>query len=234
MPGNFDALSEVLKLTNNVIRFYPYKSSSDEWDDRFDALLFPVLCLLYTIPFNDLAPPLSHVLHVLLAIPWTERLLSTWHSSPADPPSPSTGGGVRGLLNRLSNISSISSISSGSTSRRPSAEHGTGQHNSNNGTNLAPPRSRTPTPPSPVTTKRTLALPPRKEAPTALVVRVVKILETYLDRWIPWPTGPDDELERGLVVDENLPPILLLLSRAAEGSTPTRAYLKKLLLPEDL
>lgn len=230
MPGNFDALSELLKLTNNIIRFYPYRSPTQDWDDRFDGLLFPAIALLHTIPFTNLAPPLSHVLHVLLAIPWNERLLSTWHSAPADPPSPSSGG-VRGLLNRWSNISSISSISSSSPSRKSSSDNGTNQLQ--NGNNLVPPRSRTPTPPSPVQ-KRSHPLPPRKEAPTALVVRVVKILETYLDKWLPWPKNPDGELERGLVIDENLPPILLLLSRAAEGSQPSRLHLKKLLLPEDL
>jgi hypothetical protein len=63
---------------------------------------------------------------------------------------------------------------------------------------------------------------------------VVKILETYLDRWLPWPKGPDSELEKGLIMDENLPPVFLLLSRAAAGSDPTREHLKRLLLPSIL
>lgn len=96
-------------------------------------------------------------------------------------------------------------------------------------------RSRTPSPTVPsVSHKRTTVLPAKKEDTTAFVNKVIKILERYLDQRLPWPKKPDDQLENGLVIDEHLPPIFLLLSRAAENSEPTRKYLKNLLVPDDL
>lgn len=96
-------------------------------------------------------------------------------------------------------------------------------------------RSRTPSPTGrSVSRKRTTVLPAKKEDTTAFVNKVIKILERYLDQRLPWPKKPDDQLEHGLVIDEHLPPIFLLLSRAAEGSEPTRKYLKNLLVPDDL
>ena len=85
-PANSDALSELLKLTNNIIRFYPHTSSFEEWDEKLDPLLWPTLALFHSLSSDDYRPPLTHCLHVLLAIPFNPRLLDTWHSIPADPP----------------------------------------------------------------------------------------------------------------------------------------------------
>ena len=156
-----------------------------------------------------------------------------WHAVPADPPSPS--GGMRGLLNRLSNISNMSSISATSLSRKSSSESGVSNGATHDKGNLAIPRTRTPTPPTTSSRKRALILPPRKEASTAFVARVVKVLDTVLDRWLPYPAGPDDmKYEDDVIMDEHLPPILLLLARAADGSSPSRKYLKDLLFPSNL
>jgi hypothetical protein len=60
------------------------------------------------------------------------------------------------------------------------------------------------------------------------------VLEGWLQRWLPDATHPDTLGENGLRVDEQVPPILMLLVRAAAGSAPIRQYLKKYLLPADL
>lgn len=180
------------------------------------------------------------MLYILLVLPWNNRTLSTWHSVPADPPSPDNGAasGVKSLLNRLSNMSSISSISASSASyNKCSADHGTGtsSHASgSDGTKLAPPRARTPLPPLPVGKKHALALPPKRERPTALPAKVVKVLEGWLQRWLPGATHPDSLGEDGPRVDEQVPPILMLLLRATAGSEAIRSYLKDVLLPSDL
>jgi hypothetical protein len=218
---NFDALSELLKLTNNIIRFHPHVSS-DEWDKTLDPLLWPTLALFHSLPTTDYAPPLTHCLHVLFAIPFIHRLLDTWHSVPAATPSGS-GGVMQGIWNRLGSIS-ITSTSSHPERRQPETSV-TGANN-----------------PNPVHSplgayehsSREFSLPARKEDPTAFNKRVVQVLEKYLNRRLPALTSPDDQLESDLPVDEHLPPILLLLARAAEGSEPSRAYLRDLLLPQDL
>lgn len=50
---------------------------------------------------------------------------------------------------------------------------------------------------------------------------------------MPYPTKAD-EIDRNVMVDEVLPPVLLLLARAAVGSTEFRQVLKDQLLPFDL
>ena len=51
---------------------------------------------------------------------------------------------------------------------------------------------------------------------------------------MPRTTGPDDKLEQGLLLDDVLPPILLLLARAVEGDKEMRQWIKEQLLPADL
>lgn len=70
--------------------------------------------------------------------------------------------------------------------------------------------------------------------PTTLPKRVMKILEDFFDTFLPFPKKPDDELPQRLVLDEVLPPVLLLLTRAAVGSEPMRTCLKESLLPSNL
>jgi hypothetical protein len=54
-------------------------------------ILLPLLEVFTSLPSTPLAPPLTHVVHSLMAIPVTTSLRSTWLGSVADPPSPSSG-----------------------------------------------------------------------------------------------------------------------------------------------
>ena len=82
--------------------------------------------------------------------------------------------------------------------------------------------------------QRTLILPPKRDSPTALPAKVVKVLEGWLQRWLPGGTHPDALGEDGPQVDEQVPPILMLLVRATAGSDAIRQYLKGCLLPSEL
>ena len=184
------------------------------------SLLYPVLCLLHQIPFTDLSPPLSQTIHVLLSIPFLPRLFPVWHLTPeptaiSSPPSTST---VRTLFTKFTSSTSHPRSTSGE-SVSPSA--------STSGV-------MSPTLPSPQSRGRVIALPPRRTDTTALPQRLLSVLKQFFDIYLPQPTKPDDELQKGLMLDETLPPILLLLARAAAGSDPIRGYLKETLLPADL
>ncbi|KAL1405850.1 hypothetical protein Q8F55_007528 [Vanrija albida] len=85
VPANYDALSELLKFTANILRFYPQKVDGDDeppWDAKLDPLLAPILSIVHRIPFNDLLPPLTHALHALISIPLSPELLPTWYATP--------------------------------------------------------------------------------------------------------------------------------------------------------
>ncbi|WWC62884.1 uncharacterized protein I303_105482 [Kwoniella dejecticola CBS 10117] len=241
IPPNHMALSELLKLTNNTIRFYPYsqpstdktsQSGEEQWDEIFDPLLYPILCQLYNIPFIDISPPLSHALHSLLSIPFLPRLLPTWYSVPI-PSSPrvaSPTSSVKNLLNRLSNMST-----------HPNSHHKKSSTSMSSGDGLIPPNHRkTPSPSSSrrssgsSSTGKPAIPPPHTQDPSAFPTRLIRIFDNFFDTYIPWPKKPDDGLPQGLVLDEMLPPLLLLLTRAVAGSEPIRLHLKETLLPANL
>ncbi|ORY31806.1 guanine nucleotide exchange factor synembryn-domain-containing protein [Naematelia encephala] len=225
VPANYDTLSEVLKLVGNVLRFYPYPASGepDPWDDKLDPLLWPLLYLLHSLPQVNPTPPLSHVLHALLLVPFSSSLLSTWRSIP-EPPSPTpSSSSVRALLNKVKLSSpprkstSISDTPGGSFIR-----------------NKSPSPSPPSIPPSPpVLRKRPITLPGRKTFPAALPARVLRVFEGFVDTYYPFPRGWDEEV-KGLKVDEILPPILLLLVRIAQGCMEFRTWLRDNLLPKNL
>nr|XP_019013018.1 uncharacterized protein I206_02515 [Kwoniella pini CBS 10737]OCF51799.1 hypothetical protein I206_02515 [Kwoniella pini CBS 10737] len=230
IPSNHMALSELLKLSNNIFRFYPYSQSSDhdsskgdtdQWDQRFDP-----------IPFIDLSPPLTHTIHALLSIPFLPRLLPIWHSIPI-PSSPrvsSPNSSVKNLLNKLSSMSTHSNYNNKKTSTPSSSCEG-----------LSPPNHRKT--PSPLSSRRSsgssstnkpIIPPSHTQDPSALPTRLLRIFDHFFETYLPWPKKPDDTLPQGLVLDEMLPPLLLFLTQAATGSEHIRSYLKETLIPSTL
>ncbi|WWD18750.1 hypothetical protein CI109_103204 [Kwoniella shandongensis] len=249
LPTNYAALSELLKTVNNVVRFYPYPNSTsssstqseDPWDERFDVLLFPVLCLFYAIPTLDLSPPLSHITHVLLSIPFHPRILPIWHSIP-ETPSPATSSNtsptspysMKGLLNKISNMSSLSPSSSQLSQLSQERRKLSGS--------LGSPGNRPKSPSSPSSPRTSISsstgppnvVPTSVYDPSGLPIKLLRIFDHFFDAYIPYPRKPDDQLPQGLVLEEMLPPLLLLLTRAASSSEAIRLVLKDALLPSTL
>ncbi|WVQ84382.1 hypothetical protein IAT38_006534 [Cryptococcus sp. DSM 104549] len=242
VPAHFMALGEVLKMVNNILHFFPFGSAGgseaaeDPWDERLDILLYPLLSIFHNFPTTTLAPPLSTAINTLLSIPFIPRLLPTWSSIP-EPDSLSTSASIsspispattmRNLLTKLGNMASPSS-----QPRKLSAE------------TLLPPRSTSPgggagsapnSPRASSSSKRPSLPPvPLSNDPTALPGRLLRVLDGFFEAYLPYPTKPDDTLQKGLVLDEALPPVLLLLTRAAMGSEKMRVWLKEALLPSTL
>ncbi|ORX37095.1 guanine nucleotide exchange factor [Kockovaella imperatae] len=265
VQANFMALTELLKLVNNVIRFYPHATPSmdaEPWSEAFDILLAPCLGLLYSLPFISLAPPLSSTLHVLLGVPFLPRLLSVWESVPksrsidSNSSSPtSTTSTVKNLLNKMSIASPQRRATSSRRDKSPSpprdraaqSQATTGRPTTPVQQRLSPPRrfgslSRSPkTPPrvklraSPLRIPdRPVPLSPTRHDPTALPRRVLAVLKDFFDTYLPLAKNPDEALPQGLVLEEALPPVFLLLARAVMASDEMRLSLKEELLPRDL
>lgn len=235
LPASFLYLSELLKLTNALLQFYPYKQPSDAttgvdpWDEKFDYLLYPLLRLFYATPTVDLSPPLTHIMNTLLLIPFKTRLLPTWASVPESPGSlqvnspSSPSSTMRNILTKLGNIASPSSP------RKSSAG------------SLAPPGSR-----PPAGGQRSAPNSPRGSFSSsrpgfgatsdhfALSSRLLKILDRFFEAYLPYPKRPDDDLPHSLVLDEILPPLLLLMTRATWGLENVRLSIKEILLPSSL
>nr|ODN92333.1 hypothetical protein L204_05432 [Cryptococcus depauperatus CBS 7855] len=235
LPVNYMALSEMLKFTNALIQIYPFSDKEAEgeaWNTAFDPLLSPVLSIFYSIPTLDLGPPLTQTIHVLVSIPFLPRLLTTWKSMPELQPSPtvqyspsSPSSAMRNLFSKLGNMASSSSP------RKHSAD------------SLFPSRARSPYPTTgsqPNLSRRSMSS--SRDSPMglfskadqrALPARLLSILDKFMETHLPYPKKPD-ELSQELVLDELLPPILLLLAKAATADEAMRNWLKETLLPSTL
>ena len=75
---------------------------------------------------------------------------------------------------------------------------------------------------------------PTMEDPTALPKRLMQILETFFTAHLPGTTPVDAQLSDDAVLDEALPPLLLLLAQAAGGVPAYRDHLKASFFPSSL
>lgn len=128
-------------------------------------------------------------------------------------------------------ISGLARATVSATSRR-SLDSGTGQPIS---------RSKSPSLPSSPEIgkkrKREYTLPPSRSDPSAFPSKVLRILEEYLNTYVPFPMKPDDftaETGTDYQLEEHLPPVLALLGKAAAGSDEMRTVLKDRLLPSNM
>ncbi|OXM75967.1 hypothetical protein C364_06519 [Cryptococcus neoformans Bt63] len=235
LPASFLYLSELLKLTNALLQFYPYEqlcnttTDVDSWDEKFDRLLYPLLRIFYATPSVDLSPPLTHIINALLLIPFSTQLLPIWASVPECPSSLQVNSSSNPSSTMRNIITKLGNIASPSSPRKSSAG------------SLAPPRSM-----SPVGGQRSAPDSPRGSFSSskpglgatsdhiALSSRLLKTLDRFFETYLPYPKRPDDDLPHALVLDEILPPLLLLMTRATLGSENVRLWIKEILLPSSL
>lgn len=222
------------------------------------SLLQPLLNLFHTLPSTVLAPPLSTVLHTLLSFPFSPHLLPTWHSVP-EPPSPaSSTSSMRSLINKISNLGSSASPDKrkrksiqtrADSSSSPSGQSGqpAQQQGESAGLGLyshtsahsrqASARSKSPSQPTieatgKAGTRQHRVIPTITDA-SAFPLRALRILNSWFEAYIPYPLKAD-EIDSKVMVEEVLPPVLLLVARAAEGSKEFRKVFRDELLPSDL
>ncbi|KJA30086.1 hypothetical protein HYPSUDRAFT_258523 [Hypholoma sublateritium FD-334 SS-4] len=103
-----EAATDVLKFLFNILMHYPKMTESepqnsdsssgdkvigDFWSPKLDAALPPLLRIfrdLPTSPSSPIVPPLTHVIHSLIAIPISTSLKSIWLGQPGSTPSRSS------------------------------------------------------------------------------------------------------------------------------------------------
>ncbi|KAH9956804.1 guanine nucleotide exchange factor [Russula dissimulans] len=230
-----EAMIDLLKFAFNLLTHYPKSGSTNDgnkimgeyWSDRLDGLLPPLLRAFNSLPpgsLSPLAPPLNHVVHALLSIPFTKNLQSVWlptgiHSRRSSPPSSSaspvssTGGG-------------FASDSPRDTSRPPGPFDRAMSMLTAGRRSLS--RSSSPArPPS----------PPNQDT----LLHAYGLLEVALSHYLPGTIEPDDasvrataKAESESTLDELLAPLVMLLCKLATGDNGARERLREWLLPANL
>jgi len=220
-PFAKDALTDLLKVSFNVLLLYPRVIESDAsekgkakerrvigdlWNDRLANLLSPLLRLFNTLPPtapSPLAPPLTHVIHSLINIP-IAPFASKWFSRSSPPPaSGSTESGSSGSPKQL--IEPLNkALSFINPSRRSSSSSRAGS-------------------PSPV---------------HDTVQRAYDLFDLTSAHFA--PGDPDDPAVRDLckkedvALDDLLSPLVVLLNRLASGDANAKLRLRNWIIPPDV
>lgn len=239
-----EAVVDLLKFAFNVLTHYPklvdceraveIGSSDDDvkimgeyWSDRLQGLLPPLLRTFNSLSAGSpspLAPPLNHVIHALLVIPYIKSLQAVWlpptshnyRGSPTSGPgSPvSTNGG------------SLASDSPRETSRHHGAFDRAKSMLSAGRRSLS--RSSSPAP-SPA--------PPTHDT----LLHAYGLLEVALSHYFPGTVESDDasvrtaaKVESESTLDELLTPLMMLLLKLVAGDAGARDRVREWLLPSNL
>ncbi|KAF8623436.1 hypothetical protein AX15_006378 [Amanita polypyramis BW_CC] len=237
-----EALSDLLKLTFNILLHYPKliesepqtreatdekeaKIMGDFWSSKLDGIL-PTLLRAFTLlpptfP-SPIAAPLTHVIHSLIIVPVSPNLRPHWFGN-----------------------NSSSSRSGGNTSTKPASSP------------TSPSRSNSPTrtnhsPMASLTLERALSVlvPHRRSgsragspAPNADVVqRAMDLLDTSFSHFFPGDIDVDDPGVRERVrkespdnsLDDLISPLLVLIYRLCVADENTRVRVRQWMVPDDL
>lgn len=230
-PMAKDAMVDFLKFIFNILWRYPRMTEPEDkedtkaspkvmgelWNDNLSGILPPLLRLFNGLPPTfpcPLSPPLTHVVHNLINIP-IGPLASQWFSPTSTPTSTSTS----------------------SLSRLPTAEkfHKTLSALATTVTTSGRRSLSSSRPSSPAAATPRLTTPP---TPRDTVQHAWDIFDVTTAHYV--PNDPDDSSVRqlckqeGVSLDELLPPLVVLLTRLADGNTAARLRMKEWLLPADL
>jgi hypothetical protein len=239
-----EAIVDLLKFTFNILTHYPKLvdcekvaesgSSNDSdkvmgeyWSNRLDGLLPPLLRAFNSFQpgsASPLAPPLNHIIHSLLAIPFTKNLQATWlppnnRSRRGSPPSAP-----------ISPASSPSGSPASDSPREPSRPSGAFDRAKSMlaAGRLSLSRSSSPArPPSP--------------SNNDTLLHAYGLLELALSHYFPGTVEPDDpsvrataKAESDSTLDELLAPLAMLLCKLVTGDMGARERLREWLLPTNL
>jgi hypothetical protein len=215
-PGCYNVITDLLKFTNNVIRFYPRRP--EDWSDKLipqvkstrswalahsTRFLASILAIFHSIPSDVLISPLSNCIHTLLSIPYTEDLQPIW--SYVRPPPAQTSPSK--TFEKLSSMLSGQPRRSIDTIRESLS--------------LSPPSS-----------ERRSPSPTRNDDPLAVPTRLLAIIGDYFHQHLKYPVQPDDAKRTSM--DDELPPVLALLLKLVVGSKEIRRFVKDQIIPSSL
>ncbi|KAG2360174.1 guanine nucleotide exchange factor [Suillus spraguei] len=237
-----DAMTDLLKLTFNILVHYPklapsevqspgtvpvdQKVMGDFWNSRLDGILPPLLRAFQTIPLsspNPLTPPLTHVIHSLITIPVDASSRAIWfgtrldsHSTTPQPSSPeSTTSSLAG-----------SSHDNQLTLKEPKARHIERAISSVISAG-----------------RRSFCRSPRSDSSSAAdcASRAYELLDTTLAHFLPGDIDPDDpsvqdlcKIDGNASLDEILCPLVLLITRFCLGDDDAKTRIRQWLVPENL
>ncbi|KAF8603417.1 hypothetical protein BDV93DRAFT_523195 [Ceratobasidium sp. AG-I] len=235
-----DALSDMLKLHFTVVAKYARLVGEDSnailgeyWDEVFEPTAVPLVRLLHTLPStptNPLAAPLTYVIHALLNVPiapyahiwFSDSSTQASNSSPRTSRSSSSGA----AQSPRPSFGADKPIPGGSAIDSPTSGGSGGGSPFTRALNLLNRRS------SPARSSKA-------SAPQDSALRVLSLLSATLAVYFPGNTDVDDNSlrnlarARGVVVDELVPPVAVLLTRLV-GDVGARARVSAVIFPADL
>ncbi|KAH9007276.1 guanine nucleotide exchange factor synembryn-domain-containing protein [Lactarius hatsudake] len=227
-----EAVVDLLKFAFNILTHYPklvdceraveigssdgsVRVMGEYWSDRLHGILPPLLRTFNSLSAGSpspLAPPLNHVIHALLAIPYIKSLQAVWL-----PPTSPTSGPAGGNL---------ASESPRETSRHHGAFDRAKSMLSAGRRSLS--RSSSPAP-SPT--------PPNHDT----LLHAYGLLEVSLSHYFPGTVESDDasvrataKAESESTLDELLAPLVMLLLKLVTGDAGARDRVREWLLPPNL
>ncbi|KAI9448470.1 guanine nucleotide exchange factor [Lactarius indigo] len=233
-----EAVVDLLKFAFNILTHYPklvdcervveigssdggVRVMGEYWSDRLHGLLPPLLRSFNSLSAGSpspLAPPLNHIIHALLAIPYIKSLQAVW----LPPTSPASGPG--------SPVSPSGANLASDSPRETSRHHGAfdraksmlsaGRRSLSRSSSPAP----SPTPPNHDT-----------------LLHAYGLLELSLSHYFPGTVESDDasvrataKAESESTLDELLAPLVMLLLKLVTGDTGARDRVREWLLPSNL
>ncbi|KAJ7717065.1 guanine nucleotide exchange factor [Mycena maculata] len=259
-----EAMVDILKFAFNILMHYPKagdgsKVIGDGWSPKLDPILAPLLRVFHALPPTSPAPvaaPLTHVIHSLITIPVSASLRSEWFgpaiaSSPrASGPSTSSSGSGSGS----SSPKTLPVVIPPSSQRADSSSSSSRTHSPVRSSTLdralsvlaagrrSLSRSPSPIPPSSHAHKG--------KAPAAdTLLRAYDLLSVALLHYFPDAVEPDDSSVRERIkaeaaaagtsgaadsLDDELSPLVMLLTRLCAGDADARARTREWLVPADL
>ncbi|RDB19581.1 Synembryn-A [Hypsizygus marmoreus] len=254
-----EAMSDLLKLTFNLLLHYPkmvesepqtpeattendHKVMGDFWSPRLDGLLPPLLRTFTSLPPTFPSPisaPLTHVIHSLITIPISPSLRPVWFgtSNSNRPPEQSIS-------------TSPKQVSASNTPQRSASSS-----RSDSPTRPSPPQVSSPISPKPSTLdralsviaagRRSLSRSPSLNtatAPTNVLQRACDLLEVAFSHYFPGVLDPDHKEVRDRCkqeapdssLDDLLSPLVVLISRLCIADEQSRIRVRQWIVPDDL
>ncbi|TFK43334.1 guanine nucleotide exchange factor [Crucibulum laeve] len=246
-----ESMSELLKLTYNILMHYPkmveaepqtqealedeHKVIGDFWSPKLDGLLPPLLRTFTALPPTFPSPissPLTHVIHALIAVPANPSLRHVWFGIPSS-------------SSRSSASNSPKSPASQSPQRVESSQPSSRSD--------SPTYSNSPASPKPSTLDRALSVlaagrrslsrsPSPNNIPTNVLQRACDLLDVSFSHYFPGDVDPDHPDVRNSIkqetgdssLDDMLSPLVLLVTKLCLVDDASRAKVRQRLVPEDL
>ncbi|KAI0075397.1 hypothetical protein K474DRAFT_1599783 [Panus rudis PR-1116 ss-1] len=205
------------------------KVLGDYWNERLDGFLPPLLKLFNNLPSSPtpLSPPISHVIHALIAIPVTPSLRPIWF--------PQQNGN-----NKDNNGKSHTPKSSTSKSSSPAATPG-----SSSPVKESKPGAFDRALSKLSASRRSLSRSSSPHPPLAIhydtVQRAYELLDATLSHYLPGAIDPDEPSVREQVkkdadstLDDTACPLVLLIGKLCSADENTRRRMRQWVIPDDL